>query len=207
MITKKITIKITTFILSTLIATTAIMAQADQAKIAEPNFEVLLHVLVASNQTGQGEAVPAGLANVAKQVRNEFGTSSLRLINTNLGRLTNSGSLEYKGVSSAFAPEPEPGSPSFLELRLAGLKLLQNAAGQDVYSFQSFRFGARIPVRLTNFRDESGKSPAVVNYESIGLNLDRVNLRENLPTLIGTLTQPRTEGTLFLVLTVKNADK
>lgn len=182
------------------------LAQSDQPKIAEPNYEAVLHVLSASDQAGSGAALPPTLSAVAKQVRGEFGASNLKLINTYLGRLSSTGNIEYKGVSNSYGTEPESGSPSFLDWRLGGLRPLQNAAGQDVYTFQNFRFGARIPIKVASFRDEAGKSP-VINYEMIGLTLDRFSLRESTPTLLGTLTQPKTDGTLFLVLTVRNADK
>jgi len=43
----------------------------------------------------------------------------------------------------------------------------------------------------------------VLNYEAVGLNMNRVSLPENKPTLIGTLSLPKTTGTMFLVLTVR----
>lgn len=194
-----------TFSLVFLITVISVSAQAEQPKPAEANYEAVLHVLVSGSQSGPGEALPTALTAVSRQIRSDFGSSNLRLINTYLGRLSNTGNLEYKGVSNAYAPEPMPGSPSFVDWRLVGLRNLQNAAGQPVHQLQSFRFGARVPVKVGNFQDE--KVPAPINYEAIGLNLDRMSVRENLPTLVGTLTQPRTEGTLFLVLTVRNADK
>lgn len=194
-----------TFSLVFLITAASGFGQADQNKLAEPNYEATLHVLAGSNQAGQGEALPSLLSPVAKQIRGEFGTTNLRLINTYLGRMSNTGNLDYKGVSNAYVQEPQAGSPSFLDWRLVGLRNLQNGSGQSVYQFQSFRFGARVPVRIGSFQDE--KAPAPINYEAIGLTLDRMSVRDNVPTLVGTLTQPKTDGTLFLVLTVKNVDK
>lgn len=194
-----------TFSLVFLIGAASTFAQADQAKSADPNYEATLHVLVASSQAGPGDTLPQGLSAIARQVRGEFGASNLKLINTYLGRMSSNGSLEYKGVSNAYAQEPMPGSPSFLDWRLSGLRNMQNAAGQPVYQFQGFRFGARVPVRVGSFQDE--KVPAPINYEATGLTVDRISVRDNVPTLIGTLTQPKTDGTLFLILTVKNVDK
>jgi len=170
----------------------------------EANYEATLHVLVGSDQAGPG-GLPSALTPVARQLRAEFGANNLKLINTYLGRLSNTGSLEYKGVSHAYVQEPQHGSPSFLDWRLVGLKTAQNATGQSVYQFQYFRFGARVPVKMGNFQDD--KIPAPINYEAIGLTLDRMSVRENVPTLVGTLTQPKTDGTLFLILTVKSVDK
>jgi len=194
---------ILTFALLLFTATNFATAQAAEAKPAEATYEAVLHVLIAGGQAG--ESVPSSLSAVSRSIRSEFDASNLRLINTYFGRLSNTGSIEYKGVSNAYAAESMPGAPSFLDWRLVGIRSIQNALGQPAYHLQSFRFGARVPVRVVNFPDE--KTPAPVNYESIGLTVERVNVRDNAPTLIGTLTQPRTDGTLFLVLTIRNADK
>ena len=42
---------------------------------------------------------------------------------------------------------------------------------------------------------------------AIGLTLSRMSVVENSATLVGTLSHPRTNGTLFLIQTVKNAAK
>jgi hypothetical protein len=172
----------------------------------EASYEATLHVLLAAGQqSGTGEAVPQSLSAVARQLRGDFGASNLRLINTYHGRMTNQGTLEYKGVSNAYTPEPQPGSPSFLDWTLHQLRHSRDDSGKVSYYFQSFRFGARVPVRIGVSGDE--KSPVPINYESTGLTLSRLSVQEGVPTLIGTLTQPKTDGTLFLLLTVKAAEK
>jgi hypothetical protein len=191
------------FSLLFLTAVISVSAQTDQTKPAEATYEAVLHVLIAGGQAG--ESLPSSLGAVSREIRTEFGSANLRIINTYFGRLSNTGSLEYKGVSNAYAPESMPGSPSFLDWRLNGVRSVQNAAGQPAYHLQAFRFGARVPVKVAFLQDEKAAAP--INYEAIGLTVDRLSVRENVPTLIGTLTQPRTDGTLFLVLTVRNADK
>jgi hypothetical protein len=53
--------------------------------------------------------------------------------------------------------------------------------------------------------DEANKQPAI-GYESVGLDLNRITLPENAPTLVGTLTLPNTAGTLFLVITARTVE-
>ncbi|MBK8302079.1 MAG: hypothetical protein IPK98_01175 [Chloracidobacterium sp.] len=53
---------------------------------------------------------------------------------------------------------------------------------------------------------DEGKIQPVYNYEQIGLNISKVGLSQNTPTLIGTLNLPGTSGTIFLVMTVRAAD-
>lgn len=189
-----------------LICVASTFGQIDAKLQAEPSYEAILHVVVGSSEAGQVD-LPQSLSGVSKQLRSDFGVTNLKLLNTYLGRMTNSGSLEYKGVSNAYTPTPDNDTPTFLDWNLNGLRSLENGAGSNVFQFQSFRFGARVPVKTANFRDENGKTSATVNYESIGLTLLRMSVVENSATLVGTLSQPRTNGTLFLILTVKNAAK
>jgi hypothetical protein len=72
---------------------------------------------------------------------------------------------------------------------------------------QSFRFGARVPIRTGSAKDSSGTTQPIFNYETLGLTLDRLSVPENSPTLIGTLSLPKTTGTAFLVMTVKTIEK
>lgn len=186
-----------------LISVVSVSGQADLPKPAEANYEAVLHVLISGGQ--QGDALPNSLGAVSREIKSEFASGNLRLINTYFGRLSSTGNLDYKGVSNAYAPESLPGSPTFLDWRLTDVRNVQNAVGQPAYRLQGFRFGARVPVKIGSLQDEKGTAP--INYEAIGLTVDRLSVRENVPTLIGTLTQPKTDGTLFLVLTVRNADK
>ncbi len=194
-------VSIFTFALLFFITALAVPAQTEpKVSLAGPSYEAALHVLLGSDQTKGGDTLPPALAPIARQVRSDFGPISLKVVETHLGRLSNNGALEYKGVSSGYMPGVDVGAPIFVDWRLVNLMSAQNAAGQNVYQFQSFRFGARVPVRI-------GEGAAPINYESIGLTLDRFNVRDGVPTLVGTLTQPKTDGTLFLVLTVKGVEK
>lgn len=200
-------VSILAFPLLSLIFLVPAFGQTDLKPTAEPNFEAILHVVAGTSETGQDQKLPQSLSSVSKQLQNDFGVTNLKLLNTYIGRLANTGSLDYRGVSSAYAQEPASVAPSFLDWKLTGLRIMQNAAGQNVFQFQSFKFGARVPIRVAAFRDESSKSQSVVNYESIGLTLDRMSVAENSATLVGTLSQPKTDGTLFLILIVKGVGK
>ncbi|MEP6849589.1 MAG: hypothetical protein ABI999_12095, partial [Acidobacteriota bacterium] len=94
-------------------------------------------------------------------------------------------------------------TPTFLEWSLGGLRTSTNDKGRMIFQAEPFRFGARVPVRGTNMIGDGGKLASITNYESIGVTVNRVSLSENTPTLIGTLSLPKTAGTIFLVLTIK----
>ena len=52
---------------------------------------------------------------------------------------------------------------------------------------------------------EDGKTSGTMVYEPVGLTVNHLVLPENRPTMIGTISLPKTNGTVFLVLTIRRA--
>lgn len=183
-----------------------VLAQAEQ-RAAEPNFEAVLQVLLGlAEPAPAGTALPASLGNLAKQLRSNFSYAGYKVLNTYVGRVGNNGNLENSGMADIYGQAGETDTPSFLDWHLRGVKSAQNTSGQNVIAVQSFRFGARVPVRTGLPRGVGDGSMPVVNYQPVGLNLERLTLMPNTPTLIGTISLPRTTGTAFVVLTLRTSD-
>ena len=185
------------FIFALLYAGQTALGQVETKTQPDRDYELALQVVIGSNEAGGSQQLPSSLSNISKQLRSNFAFSNYRMANSFVGRVSGNGDFEYKSVSNEFGQEAEGMPQSFLEWSIRGLRVTA-----DGVQPQAFRFGARLPVRVTNARDETGKTSAVYNYESIGLNITRVGLQENVPTLLGSLSLPKTNGTLFLVLTV-----
>lgn len=177
-------------------------AQADLRPEIETSYDVVLQIVTGTNEGARSD-LPQNLSAVAKQLRGNFSFSSYSLANTYLGRVASAGGLNYKSVSDILKQTAPLSQPSFVEWTLANLRTAPNAKGDKMLQAQNFRFGARIPINIGGRPDETGKIVSITNYESIGLDLNRVTLAENVPTIIGTLTLPNTAGTLFLVMTAK----
>jgi hypothetical protein len=172
---------------------------------SEASYEATLYVLIGSDDDAQRGELPKPLSGVAKQIRDTFTFRNYRLMNTYYGRLANNGSLDYKSVSSLKNVSTELDSPSFLDWQLANFKTETTGSGRNSLSVQLFRFGARVPIVISQLSSGDGKSVPLTNYESVGLTLNRLSIAENDPTLIGTISLPRTTGTVFLVLAIKRA--
>ncbi len=185
-------------------ASVGIYGQAEGRPV-EPSYEVSLQLIVGSNDPAARPEIPANLGSISKQLKSSFAFSNYRLAGTFLGRVTNAGNFEYKSTTNIFGQESEKTRPTFLDWSLIDLRRGPTASGQRGFQAQVFRLGARVPVTVSMIA-ESGKSNSVVNYESIGLTLAKVGLAENSPTLIGTLNLPGADGTVFLVMTVRNAE-
>ncbi len=167
------------------------------------SYEATLHVVIGSDDAAQRGDLPKSLDSVAKHVREIFAFKNYHLLNTYYGRLADGGSLEYKSVSSLKDAATELDSPSFLDWQLASFRAEPAEAGKGSLSMQVFRFGARVPIVIARSESDGGAAAPVRNYESVGLTLNKLTVRTDLPTLIGTISLPRTTGTVFLVLTIK----
>jgi len=187
-------------VLSFLILASFSIASA-QSEQLEPSYEITLHVVIASNEGGGKTDLPPGLSVISKYLKGNFSFSNYRLANTFLGRVSNTGNVEYKSVSDILGQETDHESQTFLEWSFTNFRALQNG-----FQAKTFRFGARVPVRTGTMKDSSGVVNPVVNYESVGLNTYMIGLPANTPTLVGTISLPKATGTIFLVATVKNAE-
>ncbi len=183
-----------------LLLVSAAVAQPDSAPRLEPSYEIALQILIGSNDASKGE-LPASLSPISRHLKNNFSFSNYRLANTYLGRISNTGNFDYKSVSNIFGEEHEADAQTFLEWSIGNFRSIYN-----VFQARLFRFGARVPVRVGSTKDETGKPLPVMNYESVGLNMNMIGLPANTPTLVGTISLPKTSGTLFLVATIRRAE-
>lgn len=187
------------FLLVLSVANTFAQTETKQAQ-TEPCYEVVLQILVASNNTDTKSTIPPTLSNVVKKLKTLYNFSDYRLTTTFLQRTTSY--IEYKSLLNDFNQNIDKSFPVFSDWVLKGLRNLPNSNGRNTLQFDSFRFGARIPIP-TIVRDESGKTSPIVNYEGIGITTMRFSLNENEPTIIGSLATSKPDELMFLVLTVK----
>jgi hypothetical protein len=117
------------------------------------------------------------------------------------------GAIQLKSVSNETISSQERNFSIFSEWTLNNLQTLPDAKGRNSIQFQDFRFGQRIPIVTSSVKDESGKTNSVVNYEQVGLTIQRCSLAENVPTVIGSLSTLNPDEMMFLVLTVKSAEQ
>lgn len=172
------------------------LAQTEEKLRTEPNFDITLQIVVGSNDAGRSE-LPKDLNSISQQLRSIYPYTTYRVANTYMGRVGNNGSFEYKSLADLLGQQPNAANASFLEWSVGNLRVSDSA-----FVANSFRFGARIPVNLA----VAGAPGNANTYESIGLNLARVGVTVGTPTLLGTLTLPKTDGTLFLVMTAVRSD-
>ena len=187
------------FLLALSAANTFAQTDAKQPQ-ADPCYEVILQLVVASNGASEKSTLPPSLAGTVKKLKTLYTFSDYRLTTTFLQRT--SSLIEYKSLQTEFNQVTDKNYPAFSEWTLRGLKSMAGAQGRNILQFESFRFGMRIPIVRSGV-DESGKTQSSVVYDSTGITTARFNVNENEPTIIGSLATSKPEELMFLVLTVK----
>ncbi len=177
-------------------------AQTVQPTSKDTPIHVELRVLIAStNQRASGK-LPANLSTVSRQVNELVGQTDLRIAETHFGRIGHRGSMNYKSLANVAVYPGDIDTPSIMDWNLQGVEI----GLQGNLTAKSFRFGARIPIRGASVGTEAN-APRVVNYEDIGVSLGELTVSNGVPTLVGSLSLPNSEGKMFLVLTLSTGTK
>ena len=158
-------------------------------KLAEPSYEVVLQVLVASN-AGDSDEMPLSLAPVVRKLKNTFPFTGYRVTGTYLNRVENGGTIENRSLIQETSAST---APTFQNWSLYGLKKVDSSGGQNLIQVNTFQYGTKFPI-------QTGQT---VSYDDTGLKIIRLNLIENTPTIIGTMNASKTNGLIVLVLTVR----
>lgn len=177
-----------------------VFGQTEENKLIEPSYEVILHVVVASNNKGEKTVLPASLSPVISNLKKDYSYQNYNLAATFLERISTNGIIGHTGVLNQL-DQTSQNNIFYSDWGLSGLKAGKDEKGRDLINFQTFNFGAKIPVVVAV--NAKGDVNQVVNYENIGIRINRFNLPENKPTIIGSLATPKTDEFIFLILTVR----
>jgi hypothetical protein len=174
----------------------------------ETNLDTQLYLLVATNQDVEDVKLPAALDPVVRQLRASLPFKNYRLAATLINRVKNDGRLNLRWIggplvaSGAVSATP----PSFNEFKINRVKLVTDAAGQQIVRMEGFGFGVRIPIITASTVASNGPMAPIINYESTGLNTD-ISMREAEPVIVGTLNIGPSGEAIILVMAVRRALK
>ncbi|MGE3467105.1 MAG: hypothetical protein AB7J13_09240 [Pyrinomonadaceae bacterium] len=194
-----------TMLAAAVVLSGSLTAVAQDTRQVEPSFDVTLQLVIGSNDAAKRSDLPASLNRASQQLKTMMPFTNYRLAATFLGRVSNTGNFEYKSLSNIFDDASDRRSQTFTDWSLVDLRNVSGSQNGNGFHARAFRFGARVPVTTGTITDKDGKTVPVVNYEAIGLNLSKVGVPDNTPTLIGTLSLPGANDTIFLLMTVKPA--
>lgn len=190
-------------LLTLLLISNSVSAQQNETQKNESktSYDVLLQLLIADgNIVQRNELLPAALAPLEKKLKNDFGNFKYRLALTLLNRAADRGFIKIKGVSPFEQNQANDKLLNFYEANLAGIRSTEKGELQ----IGSLSFAWRVPIAVAAGAPAAdGKNFPVINYEQLGITAGSLNIPFNEPTIIGTMTTPRPNENIVLVLTVK----
>ena len=174
----------------------------------ETNLDTQLYLLVATDQDVDDVKLPAALDPVVKQLRASLPFKNYRLAATLINRVKNDGRLNLKWIGGPLVASGAVSAttPSFNEFKINNVKLVTDAAGQQVVRMEGFGFGVRIPIITASTVASNGPMAPIINYESTGLNTD-ISMREGEAVVVGTLNVGPSDDAIILVMSAKRTSK
>ena len=194
----------------TLVAAAAAPAQDSDAPRQTPpprpevNHEVLIHLLATAEGTeGGGGRVPQALEGVVRQLKATLPSSDYRLAATFVNRVRDGATFDIKTAGGGpLAPTQNPLTPTFFQISLTNVRLIDPASAQPSINIQHFRLGMKVPIQMAAVAGDKGQSYPVINYEDVGVTT-QLSVREGEPTLVGTLNSGRAGQLFVIVITVR----
>ena len=182
----------------------AIPSQSEKQQ-DETNLDTQLYLLVATNQDVDDTKLPVALESVVKQLRASLPFKNYRLAATLINRVKNDGRLNLKWIGGPLVPSGavSNATPSFNEFRVENVKLVTNAANQQIVRMQGFGFGVRIPIVTASTVASNAPTMPIINYESTGLNTD-ISMHEGEAVVVGTLNIGPSGDAIILVMSAKS---
>ena len=173
---------------------------------AEVNHEVYVHLLITAEGAEGGARAPQSLEGVVRQLKASLPPSDYRLAATFINRVRDGASFEVKtagGGPFGAVQTPSQFTPVFIQLSVAGVKLIDPASAQPSINVQQFRLGMKVPIQTASVQRDKGEATyPVIQYEDVGVNT-QLSVREGEPTLVGTLNASRPGQLFVIVVTVR----
>jgi len=160
------------------------------------NIELIVYMLMASPKGTAGEAVPADLEPVTKQLKSLFGYTDFRLLDSALIRTREGVVAMSSGNAGTNNPElPNATSPYNLSIRSANV--VPSDRGNAI-RLDGFKFGIRVPYAV------NPPQPGF-QYSEVGINTE-LDVREGQKVVIGKAKVTNSDSALVLVVTARAID-
>lgn len=154
------------------------LKRLDVPQSAQPDVQLHIHVLIASNAELPPSDFPGELNDVVKQLRSTLSYKNYGLMTSIIQRSQgNSREIEGSGVAESKLlglPSPQ-GNPTFYNYRILHLRTDTSASTPTAIDIERFNFGLRVPLSI-------GSN---INYQNVGFNTP-ISLREGERVVVGT---------------------
>jgi hypothetical protein len=164
--------------------------QAKSAALHQYGVEILAHILLAGAKGSSGDALPADLAPVAKQLRAVFGYTDIRLLESSLILGREARRSDVLGTLSGLSEEQK--APVRYQIQIGKISVEPGGKGNSV-ALENFQFSARVPYEYVQGQ---------VQFMDLGFNTD-LNVFEGQKVVVGKSHIGPSNEALILVLSAR----
>lgn len=167
------------------------------------NIELVAYMLMAAPKGTAGEALPAELNPVAKQLKAVFGYNDLRLLDSSLIRTREGVRAEASGNVGITIPGVTDNTALY-QWRVAKALITSTERG-NVIKLDGFVFSIRVPYAIGIGQPGQTPTSTQTAYSQIGFNTE-LDIREGQKVVVGKNKVDNTDSAFILVLTAKALD-
>lgn len=173
------------------VSTKGQQAGADKSR---HTFEVQLHFVLGSDSGAAGPEIPKEIRSAIRRIGKTYAYADYRLASSQYQMVYTGGQIQSDTILKNLGGFRIADRPIYANWSLGGFMETPSAAN---ILTGTFRFTARVPSKIGND----------ITYNKIQYVLRGVALREERPTVIGTLPVPESDELIFFVLNVSRADR
>ncbi|MCC7156805.1 MAG: hypothetical protein IT161_19665 [Bryobacterales bacterium] len=163
-------------------------------RLASRNIELVFYILVAAPKGTSGEALPAELDPVARQLKQVFGYNDFRLVDSSVLRTREGERGEAAGSTIIAGGQGAP--MSNYQLKFARTGIASSDKG-NVIRIDGFQWSTRVPYSLGG--------PGAWSFADVGFNTN-LDIREGQKIVVGKAKYEGSDNALVLVITAKAVD-
>ncbi|QYO62958.1 hypothetical protein [Leptolyngbya sp. 7M] len=201
MFSRKLTALLVLFFMAAFPAIAQNAASANSDKL----YEVELYLLAELPEDGKRPELPSALSGVASSIRQKYGKNRIGVVDRYFTVIAHGGTYDHRSILRIGNHGSSP-RRGFAEIRFGSVGETAAADGRGALAMRSFRFVARLPVRVPIARSDDKPPIDTFVNESVYTSIDRLVFAENTPTIVSTLNTSDSD-TLFLVMSMRRISK
>lgn len=168
------------------------------ARVSARNIDIVVHMILAAPKGESGNALPADLDGVAKQLKAVFGYNDLQLMDTAIMRNREGRPGNFTGNAGKPDPALPSGATSIYQIGYKDTALTAENGKPNMIRMDDFRFSIRIPYPV-------GGSPGQFQFSEVGFSTN-LDIREGQKVVVGKNKIDASDKALILVVSARAVD-
>lgn len=167
----------------------AALERLDKPDPAPVSIQTQIYLIAASDAVGEAAPFPKEIEPVIAQLKATLKYKNYRFVDTFINRVNDGGSVESSGTQQ----NATNGNPSFMQCKMATVRLATDSTGNQAIRIGKFNFGLRVPIQTR---------PGETQYQDVGINTE-LSLSEGGLAVVGTANMGASDSAMIVVVSAK----